>query len=113
MTLTNKSVDGTEPSQAITLEFGLVFASSETTLASRETQTESTLACSRLAPAPTMRCASAYCTIALGIVAAAGSFIKRAQTIALALPRSTAHSLWNAIPVARSLFSICQMVSCG
>ena len=29
MTLKNKSVDGTEPSQAITLEFGLVFASSE------------------------------------------------------------------------------------
>jgi len=35
MTLKNKSVDGTEPSQAITLEFGLVFASSETTLVSR------------------------------------------------------------------------------
>jgi len=34
ITLKNKSVDGTEPSQAITLEFGLVFANSETTLVS-------------------------------------------------------------------------------
>ena len=34
MTLKNKSVDGTEPSQAITLEFGLVLANSETTLVS-------------------------------------------------------------------------------
>lgn len=34
MTLKNKSVDGTDPSQAITLEFGLALASSETTFVS-------------------------------------------------------------------------------
>jgi hypothetical protein len=35
MTLKNKSVDGTDPSQAITLKFGLVFASSEMTFVSK------------------------------------------------------------------------------
>lgn len=35
MTLRNKAVDGTDPSEAITLAFGLTFASSETTFVSR------------------------------------------------------------------------------
>jgi hypothetical protein len=35
MTLKKKSVDGTDPSQAMTLEFGLVLASSEMTFVSR------------------------------------------------------------------------------
>ena len=34
MTLKNKSVDGTDPSQAITLALGLAFASSEMTFVS-------------------------------------------------------------------------------
>ena len=35
ITLRNKSVDGTDPSQVITLGLGLAFVSSETTLVSR------------------------------------------------------------------------------
>jgi hypothetical protein len=42
MTLKNKSVDATDPSQAITLAFGLGLASSDTTLVSRR---KLTIAC--------------------------------------------------------------------